>query len=201
MCQNVFDHALRITSEELIYLEESTHLQSQPPLWYKHRTRRITASKFKRVMQAPTTNPPASLVRPLMQESQPDSSKVPALYWKITDEDTACKAYLESVQEQHSNLEYFNSGLHVNPSFLHLRATPEGMIKALQLLWKGVHSNIVIHTNTRSQIQISISSNMRTEKFTYVMTMSTLANKGSACCVQYGVLQLHLLDHTKPALN
>lgn len=59
--QNVFDHALKITSEESIYLEESTRLQSQSPLWYEHRIGRITASKFKRVKQASIINPPASL--------------------------------------------------------------------------------------------------------------------------------------------
>ena len=59
--QNVFDHALKITSEESIYLEESTRLQSQSPLGYEHRIGRITASKFKRVKQASIINPPASL--------------------------------------------------------------------------------------------------------------------------------------------
>ena len=127
-CRNVLDYALKITSEESIYLEESTRLQSQSPLWYEHRTGRITASKFKRVKQASIVNPPASLVKELMQVSRFDSSKVPALHWGITNEDTARKAYLESAQEQHSHLEYFDSGLHINPSFLHLGATPDGII-------------------------------------------------------------------------
>ena len=67
--QQVFNHALKITSEESVYLKESTRLQSQSPLWYEHRTGRITASKFKRVKQASIINPPASLVKELMQES------------------------------------------------------------------------------------------------------------------------------------
>ena len=66
--RNVFDHALKITSEESIYLKESTRLQSQSPLWYEHRIGRITASMFKRVKQASVINPPASLVKALMQE-------------------------------------------------------------------------------------------------------------------------------------
>ena len=67
--QQVFNHALKITSEESDYLEESTRLQFQSPLWYEHRTGRITPSKFKRVNQASIVNPPASLVKELMQES------------------------------------------------------------------------------------------------------------------------------------
>ena len=99
-CRNVFHHALKITSEESIYLKESTHLQSQSPLWNEHRTGRITASKFKRVKQTSVINPPACLVKELVQESRFDSRKVPALHWGITNEDTALKAYLESTQEQ-----------------------------------------------------------------------------------------------------
>ena len=98
-CQNVFDHALKVMSQESIYLEESTRLPSQSPLWYEHRIGRITASKFKRVKQASIINPPASLVKALMQESWFDSSKVPALHWGITNEGAAQKAYLELVQE------------------------------------------------------------------------------------------------------
>ena len=63
-----------------------------------------------------------------MQESRSDSMKIPALHWGITNEDIAWKAYLESVQETHSNLEYFDSGLHVNLNFPHLGATPDGII-------------------------------------------------------------------------
>ena len=46
------------------------------------------------------------------------------------NEDEAQKEYLDFVKEHHNcyNLEYFDSGLHVNPSFPHLRATPVGVV-------------------------------------------------------------------------
>ena len=63
-----------------------------------------------------------------MQESRFDSFKTPALNWGITNEDKAQGAYWELVLEIHSNLEYFDSGLHVNPNFSHLGVTPDGII-------------------------------------------------------------------------
>ena len=127
-CQHTFDHTLTISSEEAAYLEESTRLQSQSPLWFHHRVGRITASNFKRVKQTSISNPSSSLIKKLMQETKVDSSKVPALHWGIMNEDKARKEYLDFVKEHHNKLEYFDSGLHVNPSFPHLGATPDGVI-------------------------------------------------------------------------
>ena len=126
-CQRVFD-SLSVSIEEATYLEESTRLQSHSPLWFHHRTGRITASMFKRVKQASILKPPTSLIKMIMQETKVDSSKVPALHWGISNEAQARREYLDSAKEHHSNLECSESGLHVNPRFPHLGATPDGVL-------------------------------------------------------------------------
>ena len=98
------------------------HASLSSPLWYEQ------------------TELDGSLHPSLKVWSKHQSSILLPLLWKnscrshnltqakgITNEDTAQKAYLESAQEQHSNLEYFNSGLHINPSCPHLGATPDGI--------------------------------------------------------------------------
>ena len=126
-CEDVFTNKIVVTQEEANYLEESTRLQSQSLLWFKHRTGRITASKFLAVKRASLSPPPASLVKQIMERNM-ISHRVPALQWGITNEDIAREAYLELAKEQHANFQYSAAGLHVNPSYPHLGATPDGII-------------------------------------------------------------------------
>ena len=55
---------------------------------------------------------------------------VPAIRWGIDHEEVARKAYmyLELANENHANLQYSASGLHINPKFPHLGASPDGLI-------------------------------------------------------------------------
>lgn len=128
VCHDVFSTQLKITSEESAYLEESTRLQSLSPLWHQHREGRITSSLFKRVKNASVVNPPMSLVKTVMGEYKFDSTKVPALNWGITHEDIAREEYIALVSEGHVEFVCFASGLHVNPRFPHLGATPDGVV-------------------------------------------------------------------------
>lgn len=126
-CKDVFTNGIAVTHEEAIYLEESTRLQSQSLLWFQHRTGRITASKFLAVKRASLHPPPASLVKQMMERNT-ISRHVPALQWGIEMEDVAREAYIELACEKHTNFQYAAAGLHVNPSFPHLGATPDGVI-------------------------------------------------------------------------
>lgn len=100
VCNDVFLNRLNISKAEADYLEESTKLQSQSLLWFRYRTRCITASKFVPVSRASIHDPPVSLLRDLMKESHFNSSKVPALQWGISNEQIACKTYIEKVQQE-----------------------------------------------------------------------------------------------------
>ena len=123
-CKDVFATGMFVTHEEVNYLEESTRLQSQSLLWFQHRSGRITASKFFAVKRASLDPPPTSLVKQLMERST-ISSHVPALRWGIDNEDVARQTYIETVSNNH---QCTAAGLHVNPSYPHLGATPDGVL-------------------------------------------------------------------------
>ena len=124
----MFKNGIVINKEECTYLEESTRLQAQSLLWFKQRVGRITASKFLAVKRASLNSPPAYLIKQLMERS-PLSNSIPALQWGTIHEDVAREVYLELESEKHTNFQYLAAGLHVNPNFPHLGATPDGIIK------------------------------------------------------------------------
>ena len=92
------------------------------------RVGRITASKFHASSRASTNSPPRSLLEQLMGYKHVNSSAIPALDWGIKNEKTARMQYLERAAAQRDGLEYRPSGLHVNPLFPHLGASPDGLI-------------------------------------------------------------------------
>ena len=63
VCKNIFSDGLKISDDEVAYLEECTKLQSQCLLWFKYRTGRISASKFAAVKRARIQSPPMYLVK------------------------------------------------------------------------------------------------------------------------------------------
>ena len=52
---------------------------------------------------------------------------IPAIRWGIDNEDVARVAYHELADENHVGLKYSAAGLHLNPSFPHLGASPDGL--------------------------------------------------------------------------
>ena len=126
LCEDTFQN-LSISTEEAVYLEESTRMQSQSLLWFKHRTGRITASKFHAVRFTSLTSPSISLINSIMKK-QNISSKIPALQWGINNEDVARDAYLTATKDSHVGLQCTQSGLHVNTDYPHLGASPDGII-------------------------------------------------------------------------
>ena len=125
-CEDVFKSII-ISQEECAYLEECTRLQSQSRLWFEQRVGRITASKFSAVAHASFHPPPAYLIKQLMERRS--LGHIPAIQWGVEHEDVAREAYLDLANEKHINLQYSAAGLHVNPSFPHLGATPDGLIR------------------------------------------------------------------------
>ena len=125
-CEDVFK-SLVLSWEECVYLEECTRLQSQSRLWFEHRVGRITASKFAAVAHASVDPPPPYLIRQLIERSR-SLGHIPAIRWGIDHEDVARAAYLEVADQNHISLKYSAAGLHLNPSFPHLGASPDGLI-------------------------------------------------------------------------
>ena len=119
---------LTISSEEVEHLEESTRLQSCSPVWSQQRLGRITASNFRKVQQAKIEQPSISLMKTLLHKQTFNHNKVPSLQWGISNKEQARKEYLKLAEAEHINFEYHECGLHVNPGFPHLGATPDGII-------------------------------------------------------------------------
>ena len=122
-CEAVFGSRLVITKEEASYLEEATRLR------HKHRTGRITASKFFAVARTSIKSPSQSLIKELMEMKIHSYTKVKSLMWGIENEQNARERYLEQMKDEHTELSYTSSGLRVNPKYPHLGATPDGIVK------------------------------------------------------------------------
>ena len=128
-CEAVFGSRLVITKEEASYLEEATRLQSQSILWHKHRTGCITASNFFAVARTSIESPSPSLIKELMEMNILSHTKVKSLMWGIENEQNVREQYLEQMKDEHTELSCTSSGLHVNPRYPHLGATPDRIVK------------------------------------------------------------------------
>ena len=91
-CQSAFE-AITITTEEAIYLEQSTRLQAQWGVWFEHRKGWLTAStsKFGQIICTNPTCPFLSILKYVMQHSQ--SLQVPSLKWGVDQEVTDWEQY------------------------------------------------------------------------------------------------------------
>ncbi len=125
-CKKVFNTKIKITEDEAQYLAQSTCLQSKSLLWFEHRKGRVTASQFGAVHRARLDSPPKALVKSIL-EREP-SPKVAALEWGINNEPRARKEYITAVHATHFGFKVENTGLHVNPEFPHLGASPDGLV-------------------------------------------------------------------------
>ena len=126
-CESMFK-SLTITPEEADYLEESTRLQAQSSLWFEHRKGRLTASKFFQICHTRTERPSISLLKDVMQYTQSQTHQVPALKWGVEHEDEAREQYVELSHQQHHLFEYHAAGLSVSPDYVHLGASPDGVV-------------------------------------------------------------------------
>ena len=127
-CMTIFESGLIVLPEEALFLEASTSLQHLSSVWHEHWVGRITASKFHASSGAGTNPPPRSPLEQLMGYKPVSCSAIPALDWGIKNEKITRMQYLERASGQHEGLEYHPSGLHVNPQFPHLGASPDGLI-------------------------------------------------------------------------
>ena len=125
-CKKVFETELTINDDEAQYLAQSTRLQSESMLWFEHRKGRVTASRFGSVYHTHVDAPSKSLVKSITQ--QKPTPKVAAMEWGIRNEARARQEYIDTVQASHTAFKVETTGLHVNPEFPHLGASPDGLV-------------------------------------------------------------------------
>ena len=124
-CERVFG-AIKVTRDEADFLAASTTLRSECLMWFEHRKGRITASQFGPVFHTRLDNPSESLLNTILQEkSMPN---VPALQWGKEKEPVAREYYINATKDEHIDFSVELTGLHVNTSFPHLGASPDGIV-------------------------------------------------------------------------
>ena len=104
----------------------STHLQSKSLVWIECRKGKITASVFGAVCRMSLSNPSQSLINSILQVSTPPLTA--SIQWGIENEERARSEYKAQAMNCHANLELRTTGLHVNPRFPHLGASPDGLV-------------------------------------------------------------------------
>ena len=124
-CQEVFNE-LEMTEDEAAYLAEATKLQSKSLIWFEHRRAWITASKFHTVCHTSITTPSRSLVQQILTVGGNVTSA--AIVWGIQNEKVAVQEFKQKVSPSHTSFELKFTGLHVNPKFPHLGASPDGLV-------------------------------------------------------------------------
>ena len=114
-----------ITVEESINICCETLTQSEQPIWYLQRSKRITASLFGKVMNRRQNIHPKSLIDEIMHKKQNVRGSMPAaLKWGIDNEDVAIKQYMEIINDA----EVKKCGLVVSPRWPWLGCSPDGII-------------------------------------------------------------------------
>ena len=124
-CERVIKE-IKVTEEEAEYLSKATQLQSESLLWFQHRCGHLTASKFLPPGRTKVESPSQSLIDDVLQNKPPP--KTAALSWGIECEEVARKQYEELAKARHTSFMLQKTGLHVNPLYPHLGASPDGLV-------------------------------------------------------------------------
>ena len=123
-CDNV---SIEATDDMAQAVEKETRKQSKTALWFKYRAGRVTASRMKAVCHTDITNPAQSLVK---------SIRYPEVFnftskqtnWGCRHEKQARDRYEKTVRFKHTNLQVAECGLFINPQWLFVGASPDGII-------------------------------------------------------------------------
>ena len=120
--QRVFEGQLRVTDADLA---KCTQLQSQSSVWFEHRKGRLTASKFRAICHTSISKPSESLISQVFQQNPSPQSA--AIKWGVEKESTARAEYEELLKMRHSEFKVEITGLHINPHYPYLGASPDGL--------------------------------------------------------------------------
>ena len=121
-----FKKSLDVSHDVAREIERSTREQRLSLQWSSFRKYRITASLFGAVLSRRPSTAPDSLVLRIIQ---PKNFSTTATTYGIENEHVATKKYTEHQHMNgHPDLAVSASGLHVNPAFSYLGASPDGSV-------------------------------------------------------------------------
>ena len=120
---------LDVDLEQAARIERITRGQADSPIWYQEWAIRITSSFFSRVCKRLATTSPNCLVNTIINQRMYRSMPT-ACAWGRENEEKAVNAYKEKMQEAgHTDLTVRKSGLVINPKYVYLGASPDGILQ------------------------------------------------------------------------
>ena len=130
-CASVFA-SMSFTAEETVTIECETRGQGSSNAWFRYRAGRVTASNFKAAARTQAANP-GNLSRSLIKRiCYPATARftTAATTWGCEHETEAVTAYETIITTSHTSVSVSHSpGLHINPCFPHLGASPDAIIE------------------------------------------------------------------------
>ena len=121
-------NSLKITNQQKKIVEEKTRDQANSRLWFRMRSGRITASKFKSACRTNPALPSRSLI---MSICHPELARfsTEAISWGCQHERTAKHCYSSFQNQKHKNFIISDSGLFISTDFPYLGASPDGLVE------------------------------------------------------------------------
>ncbi len=121
---------ITVTPDEVIAVEVKTRDQSRSRLWFRMRSGRITASKFKVACCTDPSSPALSLI---MSVCYPEKLRFTsdATSWGCSHETAGLKAYEESMSKLHADFKVHKCGLYISKEYPFLGASPDGVVSCL----------------------------------------------------------------------
>lgn len=121
---------LKLSKDDILYIEEETRLQSKISSWYLYRTGRITASNAKSVCRVKTTTSNFSLISSICYPEQNKFSTAATKYG-CDHEGVARKKYEEVMIKEHQQFEVRESGFFIHSDIPYIGASPDGKTSCL----------------------------------------------------------------------
>lgn len=118
---------LSLTVEECNAIQTSTQDQSSSTIWFCQRAGKITASKLKDACHTDPDKPSPSLIK-IVCYPEVHKFSTAATRWGCSNEKKARDVYQNVMNAEHENLTLADSGLHVNPVWPFLGASPDSMV-------------------------------------------------------------------------
>ena len=116
-----------VTEEQQKEVEQQTRMQSNSRIWFRMRTGRVTASKFKSACHTNPEKPSSSLI---MSICHPELAKfsTEATKWGCSHEKTARMHYIIFQKGRHKDFKLSESGFFINRPHGFIGATPDGLV-------------------------------------------------------------------------
>lgn len=127
LLQYAKENPIQVTPDEAKLVEAKTREQARSKLWFRMRSGRITASRFKAVCSTNLELPSFGLV---MSICHPEVTKfkTAATGWGCEHEAEARSVYRKMMSEVHNDFQVAECGFFINPDYPYLGASPDGII-------------------------------------------------------------------------